>query len=134
MVSIAPVSGHVRLCLHLVFGLPCRLVNSRSVHSVTVIVHLLSLNRATCPSQSCILLVTSMMSLKPVWCQIQALRFRSSMVMPSMMCSVLRYHCALVFYSDAHNEMLFVGAVNAIVFGLDKDTRSRLTYSQIKVG
>ena len=26
------------------------------------------------------------------------------------------------------------GAVNAIVFGLDKDTRSKLTVSQIKVG
>ena len=26
-----------------------------------------------------------------------------------------------------------LGALNAIVFGLDKDTRSRLTFSQIKV-
>ena len=36
----------IRLSLHLVLGLPCRLVHSRGVHSVTLFVHLLSLNRA----------------------------------------------------------------------------------------
>ena len=36
----------IRLSLHLVLGLPCRLVHSRGVHSVSLTVHLLSLNRA----------------------------------------------------------------------------------------
>ena len=35
-----------RLSLHLVLGLPCRLVHSRGVHAVTLLVHLLSLKRA----------------------------------------------------------------------------------------
>ena len=39
----------IRLSLHLVLGLPCRLVYSRGIYSVTLIVHLLSLNRAMCP-------------------------------------------------------------------------------------
>ena len=36
----------VRMSLHLVLCLPSRLVHSRGVHAVTLIVHLLSLNRA----------------------------------------------------------------------------------------
>ena len=44
----------IRLSLHLVLGLPCRLVHSRGVHSVTLFVHLLCLNRAMCPSHPCI--------------------------------------------------------------------------------
>ena len=44
----------IRLSLHLVLGLPCCLVNSRGVHSVTFEVHLLSLNRVMCPAYSCI--------------------------------------------------------------------------------
>ena len=44
-------------------GLPCRLVHSRGVHSVTRFVHLLSLNRAMCPAHPCIpFLITSMIS------------------------------------------------------------------------
>ena len=43
-----------RLSLHLVLGLPCRLVHSRGVHSVTLLVHLLSLKRAMCPAHPCI--------------------------------------------------------------------------------
>ena len=31
-------------------GIPCRLVHSRGVHSVTLLVHLLCLNRAICPA------------------------------------------------------------------------------------
>ncbi len=57
----------IRLSLHLVLGLPCRLVHSRGVHSVTLFVHLLSLNRAMCPAHPCIpFLITSMMSFTPV--------------------------------------------------------------------
>ena len=44
----------IRLFLHLVLGLPCRLVHSRGVHSVTLFVHLLSLNRTMCPAHPCI--------------------------------------------------------------------------------
>ena len=56
-----------RLSLHLVLGLPCRLVHSRGVHSVTLLVHLLSLNRAMCPAHPCIpFLITSIMSFTPV--------------------------------------------------------------------
>ena len=44
-------------------GLPCHLVHSRGVHSVTLLVHLLSLNRAMCPAHQWIpFLITSMMS------------------------------------------------------------------------
>ena len=44
------------LSFHLVLGLPCRLVHSRGVHSVNLLVHLLSLNRAMCPqSMYCLL-------------------------------------------------------------------------------
>ena len=43
-----------KAALHLVLGLPCRLVHSRGVHSVTLSVHLLSLNRAMCPAHPCI--------------------------------------------------------------------------------
>ena len=57
----------IRLYLHLVLGLPCRLVHSRGVHSVTLLVHLLSVNRAMCPAHPCIpFLITSMMSFTPV--------------------------------------------------------------------
>ena len=56
-----------RLSLHLVLGLPCRLVHSRGVHYVTLLVHLLSLKRAMCPAHPCIpFLITSMMSFTPV--------------------------------------------------------------------
>ena len=56
-----------RLSLHLVLGLPCRLVHYRGVHSVTLLVHLLSLKRAMCPAHPCIpFLITSMMSFTPV--------------------------------------------------------------------
>ena len=52
--------------LHLVLGLLCRLVHSRGVHSVTIFVHLLSLNRAMCPAHPCIpFLITSMISFTP---------------------------------------------------------------------
>ena len=67
------ILGHVgpkwriRLSLHLVLGLPCRLVHGRGVHSVTLLVHLLSLNRAMRPAHPCIpFLITSMMSITPV--------------------------------------------------------------------
>ena len=57
----------IRLSLHLVLGLPCRLVHYCGVHSVTLLLHLLSLNRAMCPAHPCILfLITSMMSFTPV--------------------------------------------------------------------
>ena len=57
----------IRLSLHLVLGLPCRLFHSRGVHSVTLFVHLLSLNRAMCPAHPCIpFLITSMISFTPV--------------------------------------------------------------------
>ena len=57
----------IRLSLHLVLGLPCRLAHSRGVHSVTRLVHLLSLNRAMCHTHQCIpFLITSMMSFTPV--------------------------------------------------------------------
>ena len=68
-----PIIGHagprwrIRLSLHLVLGLPCRLVHYRGVHSVTLLVNLLSLNRAMCPAHPCIpFLITSMMSFTPV--------------------------------------------------------------------
>ena len=52
---------------HLVLGLPCCLVHSRGVHSVTLFVHLLSLNRAMCPAYPCIpFLITSMILFTPV--------------------------------------------------------------------
>ena len=44
----------IRLSLHLVLGLPCRLVHSRHVHSVTIFVHMLAFNRAMCPAHPCI--------------------------------------------------------------------------------
>ena len=51
-----------RLSLRLVLGLPCRLVNSRCVHAVTLIAHMLHLNRATCPEHPCNpFLITSIM-------------------------------------------------------------------------
>ena len=57
----------IRLSLHLVLGLPCRLFHSRGVHSVTLFVHLLSLTRAMCPAHPCIpFLITSMISFTPV--------------------------------------------------------------------
>ena len=50
----------IRLSLHLVLGLPCRLVHSRGVHYVTLFVHL-------CPAHPCIpFLITSMISFTPV--------------------------------------------------------------------
>ena len=53
----------IRLSLHLVLGLPCRLFHSRGVHSVTLFVHLSSLTRAMCPAHPCIpFLITSMIS------------------------------------------------------------------------
>ena len=58
------------LSLHLVLGLPCRLVHCRGVHSVTLLVHLLSLNRAMCPAHPCIPFLITMMSFTPVWCRI----------------------------------------------------------------
>ena len=39
----------IRLSLRLVLCLPCRLVHSRGVHSVTLFVHLFSLNRQCVP-------------------------------------------------------------------------------------
>ena len=63
----AGLTWRMRLSLHLVSGLPCRLVHSPGVHSVTLIVHLLSLNRAMCPTESMYsLLETSMMSFTSV--------------------------------------------------------------------
>ena len=48
-------------------GLPCRLVHSRGVHSVTRFVHMLSLNHAMCPAHPRIpFLTTSMVSFTPV--------------------------------------------------------------------
>ena len=48
-------------------GLPCRLVHSRGVHSVTLFVHLLSLNRAMCPAHPRIpFLITYIISFTPV--------------------------------------------------------------------
>ena len=96
-----PVSGYswprrthmwrIRLSLHLVLGLPCRLVHSRGVLSVTLFVHLLSLNRAMCPAHPRIpFLITYMISCTPVWCRIQVLRVWYRRVMPSMMHSILR--------------------------------------------
>ena len=80
-----------RLSLHLVLGLPCRLVHSRGVHSVTLLVHLLTLKRAMCPAHPCIpFLITSMMSFTHVWCRIHVLRLWSRRVIPSMMRSILR--------------------------------------------
>ena len=68
----------MRLSLHLILGLPCRLVHSRGVHTVTLSVHLLSFNRAMCPAHPCIpFLMTSMMSFTPVWCCIPVLRLWS---------------------------------------------------------
>ena len=58
-----------RLSLHLVLGLPCRLVHSRGVHSVTRLVHMLSLNRAMCPAHPCrpiAFLIMSMVEFTPV--------------------------------------------------------------------
>ena len=53
----------IRLSLHLVLGLPCRLIHSRGVHSVTLFVHLLTLN----PAHPCIpFLITSMLSFHDV--------------------------------------------------------------------
>ena len=70
-----------RLSLHLVLGLPCRLVHSRGFHSVTLIVHLLSLNHAMCPVHPCIpFLITYMMSFTHVRCRIQVLRLWSRRV------------------------------------------------------
>ena len=81
----------IRLSLHLILGLPCRLVHSRGVHSVTLLVHLLSLKRAMCPAHPYIpFLITSMMSFTPVSCRIQVLRLWSRRVMPSMMRSICR--------------------------------------------
>ena len=58
----------IRLSLHPVLGLPCRLVHSRGVHSVTLLVHLLSLNRTMYPAHPCIpFLRTSMMSFTPLY-------------------------------------------------------------------
>ena len=45
----------MRLSLHLVLGLPCRIVHFRGVYSVTLILHImLSLKRAVCPAHPCI--------------------------------------------------------------------------------
>ena len=44
----------MRLLLHFVLGLPCRLVHSRGAHSVTLLINLLSLNRTMCPAHPCI--------------------------------------------------------------------------------
>ena len=78
----------IRLSLHLVLGLPCRLFHSRGVHSVTLFVHLLSLNRAMCPAHPCIpFLITSMISITPVWCRIQVLRLWSRRVMRRAWCA-----------------------------------------------
>ena len=80
-----PRRWRIRLSLHLVLGLPCRLVHSRGVHSVTLFVHLLSLNRAMCPAHPCIpFLITSMISFTPVLCRIQVLRLWSRRVMLSL--------------------------------------------------
>ena len=75
--ALLAIIGHagprwtIRLSIHLVLGLPCRLVHSRGVHAITlliyVLVHLLSLNRTMCPAHPCTpFLITCMMSFTPV--------------------------------------------------------------------
>ena len=79
----------IRLSLHLVLGLPCRLVHSRGVHSVTLFVHLilLSLNRAMCPAHPCIpFLITSII----YTCLMSYYGCGHAGLMPSMMRSILR--------------------------------------------
>ena len=113
----------IRLSLHLVLGLPCRLVHSRGVHSVTLFVHLLSLNRAMCPAHPCIpFLIMSMISFTPVWCRIQVLRLWSRRVMPSMMCSILR--CA----TDSSSMWAFFSAHVSLPY-----TMTGNTYSSYKI-
>ena len=108
-----------RLSLHLVLGLPCRLVHSRGVHSVTLLVHLLSLKRAMCPAHPCIpFLITSMMSFTPVWCRIQVLRVWSRRVMPSMMRCILR--CA----TDSSSMWAFFSAHVSLPYTMTGNTYS----------
>ena len=108
-----------RLSLHLVLGLPCRLVHYRGVHSVTLLVHLLSLKRAMCPAHPCIpFLITSMMSFTPVWCRIQVLRLWSRRVMPSMVRSILR--CA----TDSSSMWAFFSAHVSLPYTMTGNTYS----------
>ena len=110
------------LFLHLVLGLPCRLVHSRGVHSVTLFVHLLSLN-PMCPVHPCIpFLITSMISFTPVWCRIQVLRLWSRRVMPSMMRSILR--CA----TDSSSMWAFLSAHVSLPYTMTVNTYSLCTF------
>ena len=113
----------IRLSLHLVLGLPCRLFHSRGVHSVTLFVHLLSLTRAMCPAHPCIpFLITSMISFTPVWCRIQVLRLWSRRVMPSMMRSILR--CA----TDSSSMWAFFSAHVSLPYTMTGNTYSLCTF------
>ncbi len=68
----------LKLSRHLVFGRPGFLVHSLGVHSVTRIVHLLSVNHTTCPAHRCLgFLMKSMISRTFVWSLIQSLRLWS---------------------------------------------------------
>ena len=85
----------MRLSLHLVLGLICRLLYSRGVHSVTHTVRPLSLNCDMCATDPCIpCLIMSTMSLTPVWCRIQVLRLWLLWEMPNMMRSVWHWATA----------------------------------------
>ena len=113
----------IRLSLYLVLGLPCRLVHSRGDHSVTLFVHLLSLNRAMCPVHPCnAFLIMSMILFTPVWCRIQVLRLWSSRVMPSMTRALLRYA------TDSSSMWAFFSAHVSLPYTMTGNTYSLCTF------
>ena len=80
----------IKLSHHLVLGRPRDLLFPRSIHSVTLIVHLLSRLLATWPTNLCFLsLMLLIMSITPLCFQIHSVLFLSLRVTPIMILSIL---------------------------------------------
>ena len=80
---------YMRSSLHLVLGLPLGLFCSRGVHSVVLMVHLLSCSLATCPAHLCLdILMAALILVTPVCWRIQVFVLLSCSVMPGMIRSI----------------------------------------------
>ena len=125
--ALLAIIGHagprwtIRLSIHLVLGLPCRLVHSRGVHAITLLiyllVHLLSLNRTMCPAHPCTpFLITSMMSFTPAWCRIQELRVWSHNLTTNLAACVCVFVCAQNFTNFSPHALISSPNVPKILF------------------
>ena len=91
---------------HLVLGRPRGLLCPRGIHSVTLIIHLLSCLLATYPTHLCLLsLMFLIMSVTPFCFRIQFVLFLSFRVTPSMILSIFLW---VVTRSHSHMSLLGV--------------------------